>query len=130
MGLPRPVAVAPLEGTGFAIALVEVRPTVSGPAVASLVTGIGSLLVTTAVGLFALLGAAAGWGAPVAGAFAILATLLCLASVLLYRSAVRRIRASVPWGPVVGRGMGVAGMVCGLTGVGLTALIMLAALAS
>jgi len=124
------VAVAPVDGTGFAVALVEVRPTVSGPAVASLVTGIGSLLVTTVVGLFAALGARSGWGAPVAGAFAILATLLCVASVLLYRAAARRIRSSVPWGPVRGRGMGVAGMVCGLTGVGLTALIMLAALAT
>ena len=41
VGLPPPVAVEPVPGTPFALALIGVGPTVSGPAVASLVVGSG-----------------------------------------------------------------------------------------
>ena len=56
-GLPRPVAVAPVANTPFAVALVEVRPTSSGPAAASLVAGIASVLVSQGVDTVILCGA-------------------------------------------------------------------------
>jgi hypothetical protein len=130
VGLPRPVAVAPMPGTAYAVALVEVGPTVSGPAVASLVTGVGSVLVSFVVVFFAAIGATSGWGPAVAGAFAILATLLCVAALSLRRAALRRIRSSAAWGATRGRGMAVTGLVCGLIGLGLTVITMLVALAS
>jgi hypothetical protein len=120
--------VAPVADSPFAVALVEVRPTASGPAAASLVAGIASILVAFVVGFFAAVGGRAGWGAPVAGAFALLAAVLCAAAVGLSRAGRRRIRASVAWGPTVGRGVAIAGQVCGLVGLGITAVIMLFAI--
>ena len=128
IGLPRPVAVAPVAGTSFGVALVEVRPTASGPAIASLVAGLGSVLVSTAVIFFAAAGASDGWGPAVAGAFAALAVMIGGASVALGGVALRRIRSSAPWGPTQGRGVAVSGLVIGAFGLAITALTMLIAL--
>jgi hypothetical protein len=40
----------------------------------------------------------------------------------------RRIRGSAPWGPIRGRGVAISGLVCGVVGLAITALTMLAAL--
>lgn len=130
VGLPRPTAIAPVEGTPFGVALVEVRATTSGPAAASLVAGVGSILVSFAVIFFASAGAEAGWGPAVAGAFAVLATVVGATAVVLASTALRRIRSSVAWGPIKGRGVAIAGLVCGVVGLAFTALTMLAALAT
>ena len=124
IGLPRPVAVAPVGDTPFAVALVEVRPLASGQAIASLVAGIASILVSLVVGIFVAAGVEGGWGPSVAGAFAVLATLLCAAAVGLSVTARRRIRDSVAWGATRGHGMAVAGLSCGLSGLAITALSM------
>jgi hypothetical protein len=110
------------------VALVEVRATASGPAVASLVAGIASILVSTVVIAFAALGSAPGWGPAVAGAFAALATMVGVAAVGLATTGLRRIRASAAWGPTRGRGVGIAGLACGAVGLAITALTMLLAI--
>jgi hypothetical protein len=125
VGLPPPVAVEAVPGTGYAVAIVGVAPSVSGPAVASLVVGIGSILVSLAVAAFGLLGARAGWGPTVAGAFAVLAGLLAVASVVLAQLGRKRL---VP-GRVVGRGFAVSGISCGLAGLLLTVTAFVIALA-
>jgi hypothetical protein len=127
IGLPRPVAVAPVAGSPFGVALVEVRAAPNGMAVASLVTGIAAMLVSLVVAFFALAGASSGWGAPVAGAFAVLALFAGGSATWLGAVGLGRIRRGVAWGPVRGRGVAVAGLVCGLVGVALTALFMLVA---
>jgi hypothetical protein len=120
--------VAPVAQTPFGVALVEVTPTSSGPAAASLVTGIASALVALVVAWFAVAGAQGGWGPKVAGAFAVLATLLCVAAVGLAGAALRRIRTSPAWGAVRGRGVAIAGLVCGIAGFAVSGLVMLVAL--
>ncbi len=130
IGLPRPTAVAPVPGTHYGVVLVEVRPTASGPAVASLVAGIASIIVSTVVLMFASAGAADGWGPAVAGAFAALAAMLGAAAVGLATAGLRGIRASAAWGPTRGRGVGIAGLICGVIGLGVTALTMLIAVAA
>jgi hypothetical protein len=117
-----------VAGTSFGVALVEVRPTTSGPAVASLVAGIGSILISTVVIMFAASGAAAGWGPAVAGAFAALAAMVGAASVGLGGAGLRRIRLSAAWGPTRGRGVAISGLISGAVGLAITALTMLAAL--
>jgi hypothetical protein len=129
VGLPRPLAVDPVPGTPFGVAIVEVRPTTSGPASASLVVGIVSIMVSLIVACFALIGADAGWGPPVAGAFAVLSALTSFAAIWLCWTGLRRIRRTVGWGAVRGRGLAIAGLTCGLVGFAITALVMAAALA-
>lgn len=130
MGLPRPVAVEAVPGTPFGLAIVEVKPTTSGPASASLVAGIASILVSLVVICFAAVGADGGWGALVAGAFAVLAALLAGAAIWLCWTGLRRMRRSVGWGATGGRGMALAGLICGLVGLALTALTMALAIAT
>lgn len=124
LGLPRPTAVAPVPGTAFGVALVEVRATTSGPAVGSLVTGIFSIVLALVVLLFD-----AAWGAAVAGAFALLTLLVGAAGVALGLVALRYIRRSVAWGPARGRGVAIAGLACAAVGLVSTVMIMLVALA-
>jgi hypothetical protein len=112
--------VAPVPGTAFGVALVEVRSTASGPAVASLVSGVISILLSLVVLYFA-----SADGPAVAGAFAILTLLVSAASVGLAGAGLRRIRRSAPWGAARGRGIAVAGMACGAVGFAGTVLIML-----
>jgi hypothetical protein len=126
--LPAPVAVRPVEGTPFMVAIVGVPPTMSGRAVASLVVGIGSILVSTIVGCFGLLGGQDGWGPVVAGAFALLALFGGVASVILGRMALREHRRLAEAVRPRGRGIALAGVICGSTGLGLTILCFLLAL--
>jgi hypothetical protein len=102
------------------VAYLAVNPTVSGVAVGSLVAGIASILVTTLVFCFGLAGAQSGWGALVAGAFAILAGFLGVAGIGAGLVAMRQIRRAVD--RLSGRGMAIAGLACGGVGVGLTLL--------
>ena len=120
--------VEPVPGTEFGVAIASVPPTFSGQASGSLVAGIGSIAVALAVGCFGFLGGPAGWGVLVSGAFAILAGLLGLASIGLGLVAVRLIKASR--GRFGGRGVAISGIVCGGSGVVLTAGGMLLALAA
>jgi hypothetical protein len=123
--LPAPVRIDPVPGTIFGIAYLGVPPLVAGQAIASLVVGIGSILVATVVGCFGLFGAKGGWGPLVGGAFAVLAFLLGLAGLGLGLFGLRRIRQS--GGQITGRGLAIAGISCGLVGVGLTAISLLMA---
>lgn len=120
--------VEPVPGTEFGLAIGSVPPTFSGQATGSLVAGIGSIMVSLAVGCFGIVGGPDGWGVLVSGAFAILAGLLGLAAVGLGLVAVRLIKASR--GRFAGRGVAISGIVCGGTGVVLTAGGMLIALAA
>jgi hypothetical protein len=124
-GLPPPVAVETVPGTPFAVAVVPVAPTVSGPAVASLVAGIGAILVSLVVGCFGVAGARPGWGPLVAGAFAVLAALLGLAAMVLGQIGLRRLRS----GGGQGRGQAVSGITCGFAGLLLTGLAMILSVA-
>jgi hypothetical protein len=93
------------------------------------VVGIAAILVSLVVVCFALLGANAGWGPPVAGAFAVLAGLTSAAAIWLCSTGLRRINRSVGWGAVRGRGLAIAGMICGLVALAITVLVMAAAVA-
>jgi hypothetical protein len=120
-GLARPVAVeAVADSPVYGVAIVGVTPTTSGPAVASLVAGIASILVSSVVFCFGSVGAEGGWGLVTAGAFAILAGAAGAAGLVLGRTALRGMRRSASWGPIKGRGVAIAGMVCGGTGLVLT----------
>jgi hypothetical protein len=109
-----------LVGTPFALAYLEVPRTTSGPAIGSLLAGLGSLLVMLLVACFGLLGAQADVGALVGGAFAVLATVLGAAGVGLGMIGLRQARRS----GAGGRGLAIAGISCGASGIGLTALVM------
>jgi hypothetical protein len=127
--LGRPVAVEVVPGTQFGLAIVGVAPTTSGPAIASLVAGVGSILVSTVVGCFGVLGAGSGWGPTVSGAFAVLAGLAGLAAIALGLVGRRQIRRSAGWRSVTGKGLAMSGIICGAVGVGLTVLSFVAAIA-
>jgi hypothetical protein len=116
------VAFDVIPATPFGVAVVGVAPTVSGPGAAALAAGVGSILVSLAVGCFGVWGADAGWGPRVAGAFAILAVLAGLAASILGRAGLRQIRRSPATARVAGRGLALGGLVCGLAGVALAAL--------
>jgi hypothetical protein len=73
-------------------------------------------------------GASAGWGALVAGAFAILSLLLGVAAVAFGRSAKRTIRGSA--GSMSGSGVATGGMICGWIGVSVSVLGFLGTLAA
>jgi hypothetical protein len=113
-----PERVEPVAGTEFGVAYLRVPPTFSGLAVGSLVAGIASILLSLAVGCIGVAMAQAG-GAIGAGAFAILALVLGLGSVGLGFAAMRQVRAGQ--GRIAGRGLAIAGLVCGAAGVVLTA---------
>ena len=123
-----PVEVRPVPGTPFMVAVVGIAPTTSGRAVASLVAGLGSIIVSLVVGCFGVLGGQDGWGAKVAGAFALLALFAGVASVVLGRMATREIRRVRAAERPRGRGIALAGLICGATGIGLTVLSFLLAL--
>ncbi|HEX6871863.1 MAG TPA: hypothetical protein VF163_12255 [Micromonosporaceae bacterium] len=144
------MATAPVPGTPFGLALVAVPPVTSGPAAASLVTGIGSILVSFVVGCLAVAGANGGWGPLVAGAFTALGAFLGVAALVLGRIGLRQTRRVVGagrtdyvgaartdyvgaartdgtarsslghLGTVRGRGLAVAGFSCGAVGLAFT----------
>lgn len=111
--MPRPVRVEQLPGTPFGVAYLPVAPAVSGLTVGSLVAGIGALMV----GILTICSGVAGRGGTgllMAGAFAILALLLCAAAVVSGVLGLRQVRRSA--GERTGRGLAIAGWVCGAVG--------------
>jgi hypothetical protein len=119
-----------VPGTRFALGYLAVPATTSGMAVGSLVAGIASLLVSLLVACFGLIGAEAGWGAWVAGAFAVLSALLGLGAIGLGAASYRHIRRSPAQSDRrTGRGFAIAGISCGAAGVALTALVFAVVLA-
>jgi len=123
VGLPKPIAFEAVAGTPFGLAIVGVPPTASGPSAASLVAGVGSILVSLVVGCFGAIGAQDGWGPTVSGAFAVLAALVGLASVTLGAVGLRQIRQAGK-DHLTGRGTAIAGIVCGVLGLLLTLAAM------
>jgi hypothetical protein len=121
-GLARPVAVRAIPNTPFAVAVVGVSPVVSGPSVASLVAGTGSIVVGLMVTLFAVAGAKDGWGPVVSGAFAILAGLMAVASIMLGLGGLRQVARASQAAKVSGRGLAITGMIC--AGVGLVTIVL------
>src|SRR5262245_32169418 len=91
-----------------------------------MIAGVGSIVVSLIVGCFGALGAKAGWGPAVAGAFALLAIVIGVASIVLGRVGLRQIRRgallALGAGAVNGRGFAVTGITCGILGVALTGL--------
>ncbi|SCL13983.1 hypothetical protein [Micromonospora inyonensis] len=119
-----PKRIDPVPGTPFGVAHLEVPPITSGLAVGSLVAGIISVLVSLVVGCFGLAGAAAGWGAWAAGAFTLLGVLTGAGAVVAGLLGTRQIRrpAVPPAVRFTGRGLAVAGISCGATGLALCLL--------
>jgi hypothetical protein len=114
-----------VPGTQFGVAIPALSPTVSGLGVGSLVAGIGAVLVALLELCFGLAGAQPGWGALVAGAFAALGAAVGGGAVGTAITATRQIRQSA--GQITGRGLAIAGLACGATGLGLAVLgLMLA----
>lgn len=123
---PPPVRVEPVPGTPYGLAILGTQPIVTGLASGSLATGIGSLLVSFVVALFALVGATGGWGPLAAGAFAVLALVVGTGAIVLGILAQRQVRRS---SALRGRGLAISGIITGSLGVALTAVAILAAFA-
>ncbi len=128
-GVPRlrPTRIDPVPGTQFGVAIPALDPTVSGLAVGSMVAGIGSVTVSLLVLCFGLVGADRGWGPLVAGAFTALAVATGGGALAAALWALREIRRSA--GQITGRGLAVAGLACGGTGLGLALLGLVLAVA-
>ncbi len=122
-----PERVEPVAGTEFALVQLRVAPITSGLAVGSLIAGIASILVSTLVLCFGLIGLSDGWGAVVAGAFALLGVLVGGGAIGVGLAARRQIKRSGQDRKVrfVGRGMATAGMSCGAAGLGIAVLTLL-----
>lgn len=114
MAYPQPVRIEVVPGEPFGLAILPAPTTMSGPAIGSLLAGIGSLLVTGVVWCFGLFGAKDGWGGLVSGAFAVLAVLLGVAGLALGGIALRIIRGTRQ---MKGRGNAISGIICGGAGV-------------
>ncbi|MCX4469944.1 hypothetical protein OOK41_06450 [Micromonospora sp. NBC_01655] len=111
-----------MPGTPFGVVHLDVPPVTSGLAVGSLVAGIASALISL---LVVCLGATAGTqGAWAAGLFAVLGVLAGTAAVVAGLLGMRQIRrpASPPAVRFAGRGLAVAGISCGATGLALSLL--------
>jgi hypothetical protein len=117
-----------VAGTPYGLAILAPPQATSGPALGSLVAGLGSGVVALVVTCLGLAGAEAGWGLWVAGAFAVLAGCLGVAAVGLGVAGVRqtRRRPSGTQPAMRGRGLAIAGLVCGASGFAVTALSLLA----
>jgi hypothetical protein len=120
------VRVEPVPGTHYGLAILSSQPLLTGLASGSLATGIGSLLVSFVVALFALVGASAGWGPLAAGAFAVLALVIGAGSVILGILALRQVRRS---SALRGKGLALSGLIVGSLGIAFTVVAMLAAFA-
>lgn len=86
----------------------------------SLVAGIAGLVVALVVLCFGLAGAVDGWGPLVAGAFGVLAGTLGLGGVGLGIVGLRRTRPGGVVQPASGRGLALAGLICGAVAVVIT----------
>ena len=114
-------------GTEFGLAQLRVPPITSGLAIGSLVAGIGAILVSFVAGCFGLVGATEDWGAMVTGAFTLLCVLAGGGAITAGMIALRQIRRSGHTGRVrfTGRGLAIAGIVCGGIGAGIGLLALL-----
>lgn len=123
----RPIRIEPVPDTPYGLAIYGSPPSVSGPAIGSLVAGIAAVLVSLVVSCFALVetGVAernAGTGALVGGAFAVLAGCLGAAGIGLGLAGMRQTsRGRSTGNPVTGRGMAIGGLVCGAVGLAIAA---------
>jgi hypothetical protein len=119
-----------VPGTAFGVVYLDVPPVTSGLAVGSLVAGIGSAIVSLLVACFGIAGAAGGWGGWAAGAFAVLAGFAGAAAIVLGVLGLRQIRQAAPPPAMrfTGRGVAIAGLSCGGTGLGVTILALILAL--
>lgn len=120
----RPARIEPVPDSPYGLAIYGNPPTVSGPAIGSLVAGIAAILVSLAVSCLALVEAAAveqdaGTGALVGGAFAVLAAFLGIAGIGLGAAGMRQTsrRRLAADGAVSGRGIAISGLACGAVGV-------------
>jgi hypothetical protein len=109
-----------VPGTEFGVMYLGVPALQSGLAIGSLVAGIGSILVSFVVACFGLAGGQAGWGPAISGAFVVLATIIGGAAIALGVLGLRQVRRSA--GAVAGRGLAIAGITTGGSGLGLTFL--------
>jgi len=117
------VVIEPAPGGDFGMALLPVPPTSSGLAIGSLVAGIASILVSVAVFCFGISAKPL-----VALAFGLLAGFIGAAGLVLGMLGVRQVKAAPA--EVSGRGLAIAGVSCGATGLGTTVLFLLIALAA
>ncbi|WP_230687118.1 DUF4190 domain-containing protein [Catellatospora vulcania] len=124
---PPPVRLEVVPGTPYGLAVLGAPKTASGVAASALVAGVGSVLVSLVVWCFGVAGAQQGWGGLVAGAFAVLSILLGAAGVLLGWLGMRQIRLAA--GNLTGRGVAIAGLVCGAVGLLLAAVGLITAIA-
>jgi hypothetical protein len=121
----RPVRVEPVPGTGYGLAIVGAPAATSGPSVGALLAGIASILVSLLVSCFGLVELSAtddgqrGTGVLVGGAFAVLAGFLGCAGIGLGVAGMRQTKRGAGGPPVAGRGMAIAGLVCGAVGLGI-----------
>lgn len=133
----RPVRVEPVPGTPYGLAVFGAPTATSGPAIGALVAGVVGALMSFLVMCLGLTGAGEGWGVAVAGAFAILSAFLGAGAVGLGVVGLRHTRpgasmsgaGSAPVTSIRGRGLALAGLICGATTVGLTLLSFAAVLA-
>jgi hypothetical protein len=128
-GVPRlrPTRIEPVPGTHYGVAIPALNPTVSGLAVGSMVAGLGATLVSLLVLCFGIVGARDGWGPLVAGAFTALAGAVGGGAAGTSAAALRQVRRSA--GQVTGRGLAIAGLTCGATGLVLALSGLLLAIA-
>ena len=120
----QPERVEALPGTEFGLVQLRIAPVASGPAIGALVAGIASVAVSLVVLCFGVVGSSDGWGALVAGAFAVLAVLAGGGAIAVGLAARRQIRRSEVPGVIrfTGRGTAVAGISCGAAGAGIAVL--------
>jgi hypothetical protein len=126
----QPARFDPVPGTGYGMVQLQVSPATSGPAIGSLIAGIGSIGASMLVLCFGLAGSADGWGGWVAGAFALLSVLIGGGAVALGLIAIRQIRRSGRDGRLrfTGRGTAIAGISCGAAGAGIALLSLVLSL--
>ncbi|TDB72944.1 hypothetical protein [Micromonospora sp. KC723] len=124
----------PVPGTPFGVVHLDVPGVTSGPAVGSLVAGVGSIVVSLVVICFGVAGARLG-GAWAAGAFTVPGVLAGAAAIVAGLLGRRQIRRAAPPPAVrfTGRGLATAGISCGavgmllsLSGLGLALLLQFA----
>jgi hypothetical protein len=125
VAFPLPARIEPVPGTPYGLAILPSRPILTGLASGSFVAGIGAVVVSGVVALFALAGASAGWGPLAAGAFAVLSGVLGIGAVVLGLLGLRQIRRS---SALTGRGLAIAGLSCGTVAVVLTVIAVISAI--
>jgi hypothetical protein len=123
----QPERIEAVPGTEFGLVQLRVAPITSGLAIGSMIAGIAAILVSFLALCFGLAGSNGDWGGWVSGAFTLLSVVVGGGAVAVGLTARRQIRNSGQTGRVrfTGRGVAIAGVVCGSTGAGI-ALVSLA----